>query len=78
MDKGKKTFTKIWISRLLWFSCAWISCSYVLAFLDKGNIAIALSKVVVTVAIGGFLGYMCKSFFETKEAEKIKHKESEE
>lgn len=69
-----ETFTKIWMNRLMWFFCAWVTCSYVLAFLGKDNIALGLSKIVVTAGIGGFASYMAKSYFETKEQEKNKIK----
>lgn len=71
-DNKKPTFTKKWVSRLLWFGCIWISLSYVLAFRGAVQIAESLSSTVVSVMIATILGYLCKSFFETREEEKLK------
>lgn len=68
------TFTKKWVTRLLWFGCIWISLSYVLAFLGAVQIAESLSSTVATVIIATILGYLCKSFFETREEENMKLK----
>lgn len=59
------TFTKRWISRLLWFGCIWISLSYVLAFQGKYSIAETLSQTVCTTIIATTIGYLIKAFFET-------------
>ncbi len=67
------TFSKVWVSRLLWFGCIWITLSYILAFIDRGQIAESLSSTVANVIIFTILGYLCKSFFETKEEEKVKY-----
>ena len=69
----KKTFTKKWVDRLLWFGCIWISLSYVLAFLGMEQIAESLSETVATVIIATILGYLCKSYFETREEERMKY-----
>lgn len=69
----KKTFTKKWVSRLLWLGCLWITLSYVLAFLGKDQIAESLSQTVATVIIATILGYLCKAFFETREEERMKY-----
>ena len=74
----KRTYTKTWVSRLLWFSCIWISLSYVLAFLGKEQIAESLSETVATVIIATMLGYLCKSFFETREEENLKYKREQQ
>lgn len=67
------TFSKTWVSRLLWLGCIWITLSYILAFFDKIQIAETLSGTVASVIIAVILGYLCKSFFETKEEEKLKY-----
>lgn len=59
------TMTKMWTNRLLWFSCAWISLSYVLAFMDKTQVATDLSIQVVTVIVGTFMSYVVRGFFDT-------------
>jgi hypothetical protein len=64
-DKQLLTFTKVWVSRLLWFGCGWVSLSYLLAFLGKEQIAETLSERVVVVIVATILGYMLKAFFET-------------
>ncbi len=47
---------------LVWFfslnSAAWIWCSYILAFLDKTQIAESLSNTVCTIVIGQMVGYL--------------------
>lgn len=72
--KKKPTFTKKWVSRLLWFGCVWITASYVLAFMGFVQIAESLSSTVATVLVATILGYLCKAFFETKEEENLKFK----
>lgn len=71
-NNKKSTFTKKWVSRLLWFGCIWITLSYILAFRGAVQIAESLSSTVVSVMIATILGYLCKSFFETREEEKLK------
>lgn len=73
-DKQKtQTFTKRWVSRLLWFSCFWITASYYLAFKGKEVIAEELSSTVATIIVGTILGYFLKSYFETKEEKKCEY-----
>lgn len=43
---------------------AWVWCSYILAFLDKVQIAESLSQVAVTEIIGVVLVYCAKSAIE--------------
>jgi hypothetical protein len=50
---------------------------FILAFLGKDNIAETLGGLIVTEIIGVFLVYCVKSFFETKEAEKIRLQEQQ-
>lgn len=63
MNKQIETFTKVWVNRILWFGCIWITWSYILASFDKVSIAEALSETVVKVIIATILGYLLKSFF---------------
>ncbi len=74
VETKKKTFTKVWVSRLLWLGCVWITLSYVLAFLGAMQIAESLSSTVASVIIATVLGYLCKAFFETREAERLRYK----
>lgn len=73
----KNTFTKIWMNRLLWFCCLWISASYLLAAFGYSEIAETLSQTACTVIIGTVIPYFLKSFFETKEEKKNEMKINE-
>ena len=70
MEKRKKrrfrTFTKRAVD---------LQLSYLLAFLGREQIAENLSSDITKVIIGTILGYLAKSFFETKEAEKVRLEE---
>lgn len=77
MDKGLKTFTKKWLSIIMIFAIIDMQMTYVLAFLGKENIAEVLSQSIAIEIVSVFLIYCAKSFFGTKEAEKIKLKEKE-
>lgn len=76
-DKQIHTFTKKWVSRLLWFGCIWISWSYVLASFDRVSIAETLSETVAKVIIATILGYLLKAFFETYSEKKNELREKE-
>lgn len=52
----------IWMCLVMGF--AWVWCSYILAYLDKPQIAEALSQVAVTEIIGVVLAYAIKSAVE--------------
>ncbi len=54
-----------------------LQLSYMLAFLGREQIAETLSQTVVVEIIGVMLGYFGKSYFETREAEKIRLLEDE-
>jgi hypothetical protein len=87
-EKQTFTFTKKWTNRILWCGLFWITCSYILAFLGKADIAESLSETVATIIIGTFIPYLCKAFFETyaeksnalkaKELDKKKNTDNEE
>lgn len=72
-----KTFSKIWVSRLMYIAVFDIQLSYILAFCGREQIAETLSITVVTEIIGVMAVYFAKSFFETKESEKNRLKEKE-
>ena len=78
LERKKTTFTKKWVSRLLWLGCVWITLSYVLAFIGAVQIAESLSSTVASVIIATILGYLCKSFFETREQELLKFRREKE
>jgi hypothetical protein len=71
------TFSKKWTNRILWFSVIWVSMSYILAFLGKGEIAQSLSNNIVKVIIGVFISYSLKAFAETycEKKNELKRKE---
>ena len=67
--KKKATFTKVWMTIILLVAVVDLQFSYVLAWYEK-EIAETLAVAIVTEIIGCFLGYLCKSYFETKEEKK--------
>lgn len=54
--------------RVVWFilfnSIVWIYCSYILAYLQRAEIAEELSKVALTSIVATTLGYFLKALFE--------------
>ena len=68
----KKTFTKKAVKVILFLALVDLQLSYILAFLGREQIAETLSGDICNVIIGTILGYLAKSFFETKEEEKVK------
>ena len=79
MEKRKKqkfrTFTKRAVKAILFIALLDLQLSYLLAFLGREQIAENLSSDITKVIIGTILGYLAKSFFETKEAEKVRLEE---
>lgn len=63
--KKRETSTS---KRVVWFilfnGVAWIWCSYLLAYLQRVEIAEELSKVALTSIVATVLGYYLKSLFE--------------
>lgn len=72
-----KTFTKKWVEKLMYIAVIDLQLSYLLAFLGKEQIAEELSRKIVMEIIGVMLGYFGKSYFETRESEKIRLQEDE-
>ena len=72
-----RTFTKKWVGRLMYIAVIDLQLSYVLAFLGREQIAEELSRTIVVEIIGVMLGYFGKSYFETREQEKIRLRENE-
>ncbi len=62
LQKSETTKRVIWVCLLNGF--AWVWCSYILAALDKVQIAESLSQVAVTEIIGVVLAYCIKSAVE--------------
>lgn len=72
-----KTFTKKWVGRLMYIAVIDLQLSYLLAFLGREQIAEELSRTIVLEIIGVMLGYFGKSYFETREQEKVRLQEDE-
>lgn len=70
---GKRLKTKqaTTTKRVVWFclfnGVAWVWCSYLLAYLDRAEIAESLSKVAITEIIGVVLVYAMKSLLEKRQ-----------
>lgn len=58
------SFTKLAVAVVLINACAWVWCSYILAYLGRYEIAESLSQTAVTAIIGTFVTYAVKSLFE--------------
>ncbi len=67
-----RTFTKRAVMVILFVA---LQMSYLLAFLGREQIAENLSSDITKVIIGTILGYLAKSFFETREEEKVRLEE---
>lgn len=82
MEKRKKkrfrTFTKRAVKAILFIALLDLQLSYLLAFLGREQIAENLSSDITKVVIGTILGYLAKSFFETREEEKVRLEEQRE
>lgn len=61
------TYTKFWVTIILVIALIDMQLPFILAFLDKADIAESLATAIVTEIIAVLLGYMAKSFFETRE-----------
>ena len=70
-----RTFTKRVVKAILFIALLDLQLSYLLAFLGREQIAENLSSDITKVIIGTILGYLAKSFFETKEEEKVRLEE---
>lgn len=65
-----ETFTKLWVTILLIVAVIDLQLSYVLALLNRSEIAETLSVAIVTEIIGVIAVYMIKSFLETSSEKK--------
>ena len=70
----KTTFTKTWVNRVMWFSCIWVTWSFVLATIGVENIAETLGIAVITEIIAVCIAYFIKSVVETDKEEKMKYR----
>jgi hypothetical protein len=58
------TFTKIAVAVIILNACAWVWCSYILAYLGRYEIAEMLSQTALTAILGTFISYAVKSTVE--------------
>lgn len=67
-EKSKRyvTYTKRWLTFILINGVIWVYLSYVLAFMDRVQIAETLSTQAVISIIATMIGYFAKSAFEKK------------
>ena len=72
MKRKRNTYTKKLVKWILAISVFDLQLTYLLAFLGREQIAETLSSDICNVVIGTILGYLAKSFFETREEERIK------
>lgn len=72
MKRKRNTYTKKLVKWILAISIFDLQLTYLLAFLGREQIAETLSSDICNVVIGTILGYLAKSFFETREEERIK------
>ncbi len=77
-ERKLKTFTKRAVKAILFIALLDLQLSYALAFLGREQIAENLSSDITKVIIGTILGYLAKSFFETREEEWIKLQRKDE
>ena len=67
-DRSREAKNPETMKRVIWVclvnGLAWVWCSYLLAWLDKPQIAESLSQVAVTEIIGVVLAYAIKSMVE--------------
>lgn len=60
------TFTKAMVALIILMACIDLQLSYVLAFLDKIQIAEELSKQVCTTILGVAFVYMVRAYFDSR------------
>ena len=65
------TFTKVWVNRIMYLSWICIFWCFVLATIGRENIAEELATCIVINIVGVFIGYLTKSFFETREEKRM-------
>lgn len=68
MKKPKRglldSYTKVIVMVIVINACAWVWCSYILAYLGRFEIAESLSQTAVTAILGAFISYAVKSAME--------------
>ena len=71
-NSRQRTYTKNMMNRIITVALVDIQFPFVLALLGRDQIAETMGGLIVTEIVGVFLVYCAKSFFETKESEKIR------
>lgn len=71
----RPTYTKKMMSRIINIALVDMQFPFILALLGKNAIAETLGGIIVSEVIGVFLVYCAKSFFETRESEKVRMEE---
>ena len=69
------TYTKKMMSRIINIALVDMQLPFVLALLGRSDIAETLGGIIASEVIGVFLVYCAKSFFETRESEKVRMEE---
>lgn len=64
MKKLLDSYTKVIVMVIVINACAWVWCSYILAYLGRFEIAESLSQTAVTAILGAFISYAVKSAVE--------------
>jgi hypothetical protein len=70
-----KTYTKEKMNLILNVALVDMQFPFILAFIGRENIAETMGQLIVVEIVGVFFVYCLKSFFETKESEKIRIEE---
>ena len=71
-SENKRTYSKRMVKAILMVALVDLQLSYILAFMGREQIAETLSGDICRTNIGVCLGYFLKSYFETKQEEKMK------
>lgn len=73
--RKNRTYTKKMMTRIITIALLDMQFPFILALLGREQIAETLGGLIVTEIVGVFLVYCVKSFFETKESEKVRLQE---
>lgn len=74
-SRKNHTYTKRMMTRIITIALLDMQFPFILALLGRDQIAETLGGLIVTEIVGVFLVYCVKSFFETKESEKVRLQE---
>lgn len=73
----RRTYTKNMMNRIITVALVDMQFPFILALLGREQIAETMGGLIVTEIVGVFLIYCAKSFFETRESEKIRIQEKQ-